>query len=101
MPTERSSQLAVGTRPRLFMSSVKEERRESGCSTRPPVRETKVPEPWRWRSTPSATRPWIALRTVTREMPSEAAMSRSGGRAALVGRRPSRIASRISVCRRT
>lgn len=48
------------------MSSVKEVRRESDCSTRETGRTTKVPEPWRRTRSPSRTRSSTALRTVTR-----------------------------------
>ena len=90
------SHLTLGVRPRASMSSVKEVRRDRRCSTRcwPPV--TKVPEPRFCVSTPSSTSSASALRTVTREMSSMLAISRSDGSASLALRLPSWIAPWIS-----
>ena len=82
------------------MSSVKEVRRDRRCSTRVAPLVTKVPEPRRCVSTPSSTRSVSALRTVTREISSMLAISRSDGSASLARRRPSWIAEWISAFRR-
>ncbi len=78
VPSDLRSQTLLGARPRASMSSVNEVSFEKFFSTRP---STKVPDPCRRVSSPSATRPSRALRTVIRETENSSASSRSGGRA--------------------
>ena len=94
-PRPRWRKRAEGTSPRVIMSSVKLERRESGCSTCMRA-AMKVPEPQRCTSSPSSTSPAMALRTVTREMPSSRARSRSLGRASSAFSAPLCMAERIA-----
>jgi hypothetical protein len=91
VPRARFSHSLRGLSPRARMSSEKDVSNEKFFSTRP---RTKVPEPWRRVSSPSLTRPSIALRTVIRETPNSAARSRSAGNASFASRMRRSIASR-------
>ena len=77
------------------MSSVKLDSRDSACSTRI-AGAMKVPDPQRWTRMPFSTRPASAFRTVTREMPSWRARSRSLGSASSALSLPAPTASWIS-----
>ena len=89
----RSSQRVVVDSPRRAMSSVKEVSRDRDCSSRGAGGATKEPEPCFWITSPSSTNRPIAWRTVTRDSPVIAAISRSGGSGLPGARSPCETAS--------
>jgi hypothetical protein len=95
VPFSRLSHTLRGCRPRARMSSENEDSCAKFFSTRD---LTKVPEPWRRASSPSATSPSIALRTVMREIRSSSARSRSAGSASLGPSAPRSMAERRRRC---
>jgi hypothetical protein len=97
VPSERFSHTLRGVRPRARMSSENEVSLAKFFSMRVLM---KLPEPGRRTSTPSPTRPSIALRTVIREISRSAASWRSAGKASSGLSRCCSMAERRARCRR-